>query len=1199
MATNQKNKKGKKGFTLVELISVIAIIGIISSIAVLAFSTISKRIKNEQYEAIVLSIKSSSGHFYESTSLNKFYVQTLIDYGLLGTDDNSKTLVDPRNDQNMNCYIINIDDTSFDLEPSSDCTKDLYEATRPKIVKCGTAEVYDDSVWHRDSSLCLTADLPQEFKDKGLTIKSYLWTFSGNGNFSSNESQLNVDLSKEVISDDYYNLHILLSDSTVNATDTQVYIKNDRRKPTLTVSEGVNCGKGSTVLYNVLEQEGESGLSSISVTGKNIDYTNNNLSGLSFNNSITINENANYKFIIKDKAGNEYIETKALSGEPIYPAVSIVVYDMKGHILESNTWSSEGIKFKIKADWGKNKCTGTVKYCIDADGGKCEPNVVVSNGELVSDYTNRKGVFYIHYLAQNIDGISTDGVFVAKVEDGKLSCVVNGESNIWHFGSTSIKYGCEISSSECTVEGENSSYVTRNFSNTGRQSSIPSYKIISSTGTSMTCPSRKVDTYIDNDEPYFSSFNVDEINDNKYQVKATAKDDDSGVKIINLSINNTEYPDCAQTYSPTVDGVPNQNNEFEHTREYSCTVDLSKIRKSDIYRFEISAEDGVGNGTGGSIDDSISKVISPPNTPECTNLYDDQCNSYCVTQCREANGICEYIKKNGIDNKGSIPKSSLKEYDVQINRSTQTTSETACNAVCPNTTGTKIVTQSGKKCNGEPFSSSSSSSCSITCEAASVGLPTIEGYTYDLLVTTLSDYTKSSSFNVVVEGTGFYLLSKTSVSSGDATVKLEKLNATGTVLNTITKQAKTDYGVGILYKHNAADQKLRVTITVNNSDYSFEITDLSYCSASGSNNFIKMDLSIVGDKLKVSNIGVLKNASAYSGIWTKKNVVLSFIPGTYKYYTHKEYSIRENGVTTNTNSNYKIYTTQSKNNTGNNIYVKDTGLSQVNGQTVSSAESNKIVKIDKTAPVITNPISSSSLGQELDVLAVGQCYQNGSTDTENHHSNVWPGTSFNYTTRNVANFECVGEVGKYYYQPNTSDPIFQYVHYPVKVVIHDDTRTIDAHFCQFATNLSYYRTFFNSTGFGNVPYSDPLSGIKRVSYTYIEEYSTYESGKDWCGARGAPCVTIYSQNVTDNANNVLEDGYTVNFITHYYYPYHHYEVDHGRSGNPYYFDCRNVQFTSGVVTVMGRKLVYENGNWVTKKSCTNAECTANPYWGEA
>ena len=101
-------KKFLKGFTLIELLSVLGIMAIILLIAVPVYTGVSKRSKENVYEAKVTELLAKAENYSESFNVFVMDVDTLIKEGLVSADSENGNLMDPRSNRKMNCDIIEV-----------------------------------------------------------------------------------------------------------------------------------------------------------------------------------------------------------------------------------------------------------------------------------------------------------------------------------------------------------------------------------------------------------------------------------------------------------------------------------------------------------------------------------------------------------------------------------------------------------------------------------------------------------------------------------------------------------------------------------------------------------------------------------------------------------------------------------------------------------------------------------------------------------------------------------------------------------------------------------------------------------------------------------------------------------------------------------------------------------------------------------
>lgn len=106
----RRNCRGnQKGFTLIELIAVIVILAIIATLAVVSVASIRGKVNEREYFNLASTIEAAARGYAEDTGVNKMFVQTLVDKGLVESDDETKQVYDPRDHSSLNCQIVNYD----------------------------------------------------------------------------------------------------------------------------------------------------------------------------------------------------------------------------------------------------------------------------------------------------------------------------------------------------------------------------------------------------------------------------------------------------------------------------------------------------------------------------------------------------------------------------------------------------------------------------------------------------------------------------------------------------------------------------------------------------------------------------------------------------------------------------------------------------------------------------------------------------------------------------------------------------------------------------------------------------------------------------------------------------------------------------------------------------------------------------------
>ena len=99
----------KKGFTLVELIATIVILSIVITLSVGALSRYTKKKKKKQHDSLINKIETAASKYAFDTSKELVFVQELIDNGYYELNDDEEKIIDPENNETLNCYVVEME----------------------------------------------------------------------------------------------------------------------------------------------------------------------------------------------------------------------------------------------------------------------------------------------------------------------------------------------------------------------------------------------------------------------------------------------------------------------------------------------------------------------------------------------------------------------------------------------------------------------------------------------------------------------------------------------------------------------------------------------------------------------------------------------------------------------------------------------------------------------------------------------------------------------------------------------------------------------------------------------------------------------------------------------------------------------------------------------------------------------------------
>ena len=185
----KKNEKLKNGFTLSELLAVICVMAVIITIAVPTYLAITDRIKNNIYQSKIANIKAKASAYAEDTKETIFDVNTLIVNGYLSADNEHGEFLNPVNNRNMSCDVINAvyNSNQYDiyLSQSDECLskedlEEKYGFVHLKLFKdeALTEEVnyFDNTNWLNESPLYVSYVFDEKYDSYKDYVKDVVWT---------------------------------------------------------------------------------------------------------------------------------------------------------------------------------------------------------------------------------------------------------------------------------------------------------------------------------------------------------------------------------------------------------------------------------------------------------------------------------------------------------------------------------------------------------------------------------------------------------------------------------------------------------------------------------------------------------------------------------------------------------------------------------------------------------------------------------------------------------------------------------------------------------------------------------------------------------------------------------------------------------------------------------------------------------------
>lgn len=303
----------KKGFTLMELLAVIVILGIIAAIAIPSYNTISSAIKESQKDNLVALIEIKASRYAFDTGKTMIFVDELIKEGYIDSDDEEGNLLNPVDNERLNCYIVEMNKESdhynatfIDENYDNDgiCDLDKLEERQEEVnieVQNGT-EVNN---WYKGS---VTLKALSSTINIDCVNSRCVWTSSGGASYigvdtievnnpigvlkttytfqltSNTEGDKQIKRYKDTISLNIDNEAPIIYQDETFVTDRYVY--TDSKKVTIYASDGSGSGING---YNL--SIGDVNCNNVALTYKN-------------ENSFTVTSNGDYTICVKDNVGN-------------------------------------------------------------------------------------------------------------------------------------------------------------------------------------------------------------------------------------------------------------------------------------------------------------------------------------------------------------------------------------------------------------------------------------------------------------------------------------------------------------------------------------------------------------------------------------------------------------------------------------------------------------------------------------------------------------------------------------------------------------------------------------------------------------------------------------------------------------------------------------------------------------------------------
>ncbi len=362
----------KKGFTLIELLTVIVIIGIVTGIGIPIYNNVRNSANEKLYQSKVKAIETAAISFAEETNQNIFNVKDLIENGKLSPDNQTGEYIDPRNNKDMKCNIVNViyDNNNYyaNLTENDVC---MSEAELQNLYGMFSLHVYSDK------NLTKRID---NWTSNGVVYVSYEWksmyqgyerynptlTYFGNGVEDTCNNKKCFRVESNLIEDSTVSLTMDIVVDNKNISNTSsVNVRIDKEKPSLVAGSLTYSSKDLTnenvlVSFDLTDGLG-SGLDSYAVATNCSDVTYEKVNDSHISKSLS---NGDYYICIKDKVGN--ISDQSDSNKIHIDNIDKSGENISGLDVVSSKSGYNALDAIIKIDMDEN--TSGLKMCISETG---------------------------------------------------------------------------------------------------------------------------------------------------------------------------------------------------------------------------------------------------------------------------------------------------------------------------------------------------------------------------------------------------------------------------------------------------------------------------------------------------------------------------------------------------------------------------------------------------------------------------------------------------------------------------------------------------------------------------------------------------------------------------------------------------------------------------------------------------------------
>ena len=384
----------RKGFTLVELLAVISIMAVLALIAVPTYITVSNNVKQKAYETKISFAKDKAINYASDKNEFLFDIKTLIQDGYLEADNELGQYLNPVNNDDMRCYIINVvynnNQYEANITENNECmTKEKldenYSALEIVLYKDeGLVEEVNltDDNWTRESPLYVSYKFRND-SYKENEIKELIW--SGEENLTCGSDNLSECLSYKVVTsyikEITLNLQVTfqMKNGVTYTSTTKKTVKIDKQAPSallesLQVNNDTVSNNLKRIAMNVSDGNG-SGVKEYAITDEALSCNDIEYQEINSNEIVDYLDNGKYKVCVKDKVGNlgesSIFEVKNVDQEK--PNIEGFAHTSVSY---ANPLYNKKLSIKVMAS-DKESSVAEIHYCTTTDS-ECTPDSRVS-----------------------------------------------------------------------------------------------------------------------------------------------------------------------------------------------------------------------------------------------------------------------------------------------------------------------------------------------------------------------------------------------------------------------------------------------------------------------------------------------------------------------------------------------------------------------------------------------------------------------------------------------------------------------------------------------------------------------------------------------------------------------------------------------------------------------------------------------------